>query len=957
MIDQESELEAMIVGSSACQSSTTNTTSVKPQSDDAMTIPTSSGVMIEPRVDLTQCFDPTTLTATKNTVCEPKIDVDGDEVMSDGTVETNPVESVVECSDLSVLSPIRVPSASSERIVSQNTNGDQPIATGETVEATVESSSRWKYNLRKQKSTPNYSLFDFASDKRSSNKQRQEDSDFQLALELTASDYKMDAKSLQKLTKGSSSKKKTSSDIREIPDFFLSKLKQKEKKVLIERDKLRLQVQEVKQLNNAFYVGKQTHPFFVQISNAAASFRSDATVVTKPKSNIIALIEAPIPDASFPHVGFTFTTDTQSRTVSPAIQPQTDVSLHSYFVALAATRLAEPSMSCAPLPSLSFSDAFEKLNNNLDAPFYRRLIHTITVRPLEPPSTERCRMWTEKYHPQSMDDIVGASNQEACKQLYNWLRTWRPPTNSHSEALAERRKRQAKRPKKNDFQDFIVHESSSGGDHDDYVLSCEVHEDPACIFRVLHGPVGSGKTSMIHAVANSCGYSVFEINSTQKRSAKEVVSILGEAVLSENVSSKAASFLRKSVTDRFGDVYRQSGNPGGKPSAKNRTRKRTQIIDDDDSDEPAITETPGNTQQTLVVIDDVDVVLEQDKNIWTGIITLLQMSKVPIVLTCTESPLTECNPILPQSQLPLITDYLEVIYTEPPSADEMALYLSLVMLCENRFVDPAEMKRWVCACSDGSVRQCLLMLQVASVLPAEQVTLVDPTLPVRVIDKLPGFGSQKLAGCRTEKVDLTFMSTDAKQRNLNALQAHTRRYEIRSIVDCLEPSEWYEMLFEAPESGLFLENVEYVWGYSQPLGPAFPQSTGVTFRSLGQGLINRGAVLQSSQITTHLNASNTAAPIEEIEVVDNRTEWFNMVSGIELCDMYNAIMQRQAFFCEVLPWISVMCKCDLQSKGEFEGVQGRQIGIDGDEDDDDFDFRKPVVLSRMTRHQRREKER
>ncbi len=92
--------------------------------------------------------------------------------------------------------------------------------------------------------------------------------------------------------------------------------------------------------------------------------------------------------------------------------------------------------------------------------------------------------WTEKYRPRRVSEVVG--NGEAVQAFLEWVRSW-----------------------------------SSGR--------------PAKKAALLHGPPGTGKTSLVIAFAEENGYDLVQLNASDRRSAEDIENLLGQAVRAASV--------------------------------------------------------------------------------------------------------------------------------------------------------------------------------------------------------------------------------------------------------------------------------------------------------------------------------------------------------------------------------------------------------------------------------------
>ena len=116
---------------------------------------------------------------------------------------------------------------------------------------------------------------------------------------------------------------------------------------------------------------------------------------------------------------------------------------------------------------------------------------------------------------------------------------------------------------------------------------------------ILTGPHGVGKSAAVEAVAEECGYQVFEISPGSKRGAKELIESVGEVGQSELVTKHRAVETAQPLLqgDRDGEV-----------------RKRA--------------------WKGMVCLDEVEVLYEEDRGFWGCVTGLVERSRLPLIMTC-----------------------------------------------------------------------------------------------------------------------------------------------------------------------------------------------------------------------------------------------------------------------------------------------------------------------------------
>lgn len=115
---------------------------------------------------------------------------------------------------------------------------------------------------------------------------------------------------------------------------------------------------------------------------------------------------------------------------------------------------------------------------------------------------------------------------------------------------------------------------------------------------ILTGPNGVGKSAAVYAVAEELGYQVFEISPGSKRGGKELMEAVGEVGQSELVTK------HKQVNSA----------PSISPIKNGETFKKA--------------------RKGLICLEEVDVLYEEDRGFWSCVISLVEKSRRPVIMTC-----------------------------------------------------------------------------------------------------------------------------------------------------------------------------------------------------------------------------------------------------------------------------------------------------------------------------------
>lgn len=319
--------------------------------------------------------------------------------------------------------------------------------------------------------------------------------------------------------------------------------------------------------------------------------------------------------------------------------------------------------------------------------------------------------WTQKYAPSTAVEVLQPSREMGV--LKDWLVSLtitavesKSKAESKSYTKAEPKpKKKRRRKNDDDLDDFLVDSDEDLHEMDDLANS----EDPifasACkaarsIVQVasegvklsnavlLSGPHGCGKTAAAYAVAKELGFRVFEISPCDRRSGKDVVDKVGDMTENHLVKHHGtdASIGGSTVEEpgRFDEALQRdlaSGRQGKmnaffkpKPqvNAKQPTLKKKQLdvvkAKTLEAVQKVIKKPPKDQQQSLVLLEEVDILFKDDKEFWSTVLKLIATSKRPFIMTCNDEDL-----------VPLQAMSLHAILRfSPPTKDLATDYLLLV---------------------------------------------------------------------------------------------------------------------------------------------------------------------------------------------------------------------------------------------------------------------------------------
>ncbi|XP_076792318.1 ATPase family AAA domain-containing protein 5 [Arvicanthis niloticus] len=348
-------------------------------------------------------------------------------------------------------------------------------------------------------------------------------------------------------------------------------------------------------------------------------------------------------------------------------------------------------------------------------------------------------LWTEKYQPQNSNELIG--NELAVKKLHSWLKDWK-----RRAELEERQNLKGRRDEKEDLSDSMDFKGSS--DDEEYRL---------CNTVLITGPTGVGKTAAVYACAQELGFKIFEVNASSQRSGRQILSQLKEATQSHQVdkqgvnsqkpcffnnynigkspkklnspgkvvtsprklppsspktSGQKRALLPKTLANYFKVSSKSKNNEdigarvGNDKGVKNSSLEQRQIIQSKSTSannsiikDVGAEESNRKKATSLILFEEVDVILEEDAGFLNAVKTFMATTKRPVILTTSDPTFG------------LVFDgCFEEINFNIPSLLNVASYLQVICLVENFRTDFKDFVTLLTA-NACDIRKSILYLQ------------------------------------------------------------------------------------------------------------------------------------------------------------------------------------------------------------------------------------------------------
>ncbi|KAI1073571.1 hypothetical protein F5B20DRAFT_501059 [Whalleya microplaca] len=292
-------------------------------------------------------------------------------------------------------------------------------------------------------------------------------------------------------------------------------------------------------------------------------------------------------------------------------------------------------------------------------------------------STCEATAWAQKYAPSSAERVLQTSRE--AELLRDWLQslkvlsvhTGTTEMGTKSKVIGPVKKRR----KRKKLEGFVVSSDDEGDvmdeiseGEDDWTAAGYQGNVKKTVVRsggvtsrrgsrdggrlanavVLSGPHGCGKTATVYAIAKELDFEIFEINAGSRRNGKDILEKVGDMTRNHLVQHQQKRDIQDEAPTEDETTRDLKSGKQGMMTAFFKSKSTKVQPPAKETDRPASagssslrdTKKPPTAQkQSLILLEEVDILYEEDKQFWATVISMISQSKRPFIMTCNDETL------------------------------------------------------------------------------------------------------------------------------------------------------------------------------------------------------------------------------------------------------------------------------------------------------------------------------